>query len=251
MKKSLFTIVFTLLLAFSFVGCTPDSQTDSKVENTTATASGQAATEQEYTNDIAMVTSDASAEAIVSDETVISTEIKTQSDSKDSNDGNKGNKGSTASYSGGQVTYDYAKSVALKHVGAKENQIRDYDIELDRENGKLVYEISFDYNGYEYDIYLDAATGEVLRNKKEPEKAVKPTPAPAKDKTISRSEAKTIALKHAGVKASQIWDYEIELDNEDGIKSYEISFNAGKFEYEYDIKASNGKIIKSKKEFSD
>lgn len=70
-------------------------------------------------------------------------------------------------------------------------------------------------------------------------------------KYIGKSKAKEIALKHANVKSSGIFDYEIELDNEGKTSVYEISFNCGDFEYQYDINAVDGTIIKSEKEHDD
>ena len=41
---------------------------------------------------------------------------------------------------------------------------------------------------------------------------------------------------------------EIDTDDDDGRIVYEIEFVCGGFEYEYEIDASNGNIIKSEKE---
>ena len=61
--------------------------------------------------------------------------------------------------------------------------------------------------------------------------------------------SKQIALSHAGVGAATFT--KVELDTEDGIKVYEIEFKVGNVEYEYDINASNGAIIKSSSEIDD
>ena len=66
-------------------------------------------------------------------------------------------------------------------------------------------------------------------------------------KYIGRSRAKEIALAKAGLTASQIHDYEIELD--DG--EYEIDFKYQNMEYEVDIDAKSGKILKFDKEYDD
>ena len=69
------------------------------------------------------------------------------------------------------------------------------------------------------------------------------TSKPDRNAKISRDKAKEIALKDAGLKESDIFDYEIEYDN-DGIRKYEIEFKSGKREYSYDINAKTGIIIK-------
>ena len=69
--------------------------------------------------------------------------------------------------------------------------------------------------------------------------------------TISRDEAKRIALENAGVAENAVFDYEAELDYERGVLTYEISFESKEFEYDYDINATDGAIIKSEKEPND
>ena len=70
-------------------------------------------------------------------------------------------------------------------------------------------------------------------------------------KQISKEDAKTIALKDAGLTQADIRDFEIELDMEAGVLTYEISFKNKNIEYDYDIKASDGTIINSHKESDD
>lgn len=60
-----------------------------------------------------------------------------------------------------KITKERAKEIALEHANIKETDITDYEIDLDNEDGKLVYEISFELNGKEYDYDVDATTGKV------------------------------------------------------------------------------------------
>lgn len=68
---------------------------------------------------------------------------------------------------------------------------------------------------------------------------------------ISAEKAKQTALSHAGVSESDIREYDIEMDREDGIVVYEIDFKSGNFEFDYEINAETGSIIKYEKEFDD
>ena len=65
---------------------------------------------------------------------------------------------------------------------------------------------------------------------------------------ISSDAAKKIALDHAQVKEADTKRLKIDLDYEDGIRIYEIDFVAGGFEYDYDINAKTGEIMKFDKE---
>ena len=43
----------------------------------------------------------------------------------------------------------------------------------------------------------------------------------------------------------------MEPDYDDGFTKYEIEFRAGSFEYEYELDARTGKILKSEKDIDD
>lgn len=181
-----------------------------------------------------------------------------------------------------------AKDIALKHAGTSESKIYDYSIDFDSDGGILVYEIEFNTKNYEYEYDVNAKTGEIVKNEKsqnddynedvlegkvpssitnsntttskpssstsKPSNSTSSKPSSSTSSSsslISRSKAKTIALNKAGVSSSQITDYEIELDTENGTKVYEISFNSGRNEYDIEINAKTGKILKYEKEIDD
>lgn len=68
---------------------------------------------------------------------------------------------------------------------------------------------------------------------------------------ITKDEAKTIALSHAGLVETDIRHYRAELDRERKAIVYEIEFDSGRYEYEYEINADTGKVIKAEKEIRD
>lgn len=70
----------------------------------------------------------------------------------------------------------------------------------------------------------------------------------AKNTVIGTAKAGEIALKHAKLSKSQVYDYECKLDREDGVQVYEVEFSSGKYDYDYEINALTGKIIFSEKE---
>lgn len=60
-----------------------------------------------------------------------------------------------------------AKSIALNHAGVSESKAYDMDIELDDEDGILVYEVEFKSGGMEYSYEINAATGAILKHETE------------------------------------------------------------------------------------
>ena len=147
------------------------------------------------------------------------------------------------------ITADEAKNIALKHAGIKaENAVFD-KVEKDAEDGHIVYEVEFKSAGYEYDYEIDAATGEIIKAEKEADDVPPTTDTPATG--ITADEAKNIALKHAGIKAENAVFDKVEKDTEDGRIVYEVAFKSAGYEYDYEIDAATGEIIKAEKEFDD
>lgn len=60
------------------------------------------------------------------------------------------------------ITAKQARDAALNHAGLDENQVSDIEIDLDRDNGKLIYEVDFNSGNTEYDYDIDAETGKVI-----------------------------------------------------------------------------------------
>ena len=74
----------------------------------------------------------------------------------------------------------------------------------------------------------------------EPEPEPEPTPAPT---YITANEALDIALQHAGISESQAEIDKLEFDTDDGVPYYDVEFDVGEDEYEYEIHAISGAIL--------
>lgn len=171
------------------------------------------------------------------------------------------------------LTKEEVKDIVFTHANVKSADVTELELELDEEDGTVYYDLEFDHEEKEYDYRVDALTGKILYNKAEPKETVqaepqptetqaveekpaetKPTetkPATTTKKKIGVSAAKKAAFKHANVKSSDAWDVEVDLDTENGKLVYEVSFDAGGFDYDYDIDAYTGKVIRSEKEKDD
>ena len=65
------------------------------------------------------------------------------------------------------IGYAKAKSIALNHAGVSENEAYDMEIELDDEDGTLVYEVELQSGSMEYSYEINAATGAILKHETE------------------------------------------------------------------------------------
>lgn len=67
--------------------------------------------------------------------------------------------------------------------------------------------------------------------------------APVMTGYLPRTDAIQIAVDAAKVNRSDIWDLSCELENDNGVMIYQVEFEHGQYEYEYDIDAKTGKIL--------
>lgn len=150
-----------------------------------------------------------------------------------------------------------ALAKAFAHAGLEKNAVTALEIDLDYENGIMVYEIEFDAGRYEYEYDINAVTGAIADAKKEAKaetspSAASPSGTPSADSTageeITAAQAKSIALNHAGVTADQILAYEAERDEDKGQPVFEIEFKTQQDGYQYKIHRLTGAIVESEKE---
>ena len=150
----------------------------------------------------------------------------------------------------------YAGTTALDSVTAE------VDPELDESPAHYEVELHTAWGEFEY--LVDAYAGKVLSGQKDlltafaqnaapqPAQPSEQKPAPSEaTKDIGYAKAKSIALDHAGVREAQAYDMDIELDDEDGRLIYEVEFKSGNMEYDYEIDAATGAILKHEAELED
>jgi uncharacterized membrane protein YkoI len=138
------------------------------------------------------------------------------------------------------LSIDEVKKIALQEVnGAVE------DIELENESNKAVYEVDIEKDDIDYDLYIDAYSGEIysvdrddhhddddfdddnLSNSNQNSKNI-----------ISQADATAIAEKAVNGKV-----FEIEKDEDDGLIKYEVELKTDRGEAEVEIDASTGKVL--------
>ena len=96
-------------------------------------------------------------------------------------------------------------------------------------------------------LCIAACNNNPSNNSSQPPTATAPTATQAMPETtefIGEEKAKEIALQKAGLTAEDVTFTKIGLDRDDGVWQYEIDFRQDKTEYETDINAVDGTIIK-------
>lgn len=153
-----------------------------------------------------------------------------------------------ASTSAALIGMGKGADIALSDAGLKENQVNDLTAKYRTENGVSFYTVTFTSGSYTYEYRVNAVDGSILQADRNAVTQATETGTTTGSQTtttkkITKAKAKSIALKHAGVSASKATFVKAKLDYEDGQQVYEIEFYSGNTEYDYEILASNGKII--------
>lgn len=170
-----------------------------------------------------------------------------------------------ASSSKNGINSEKATAIALENAGYKEDEVVKLITKYDIDDGVKAYEVDFFANGFEYDYLIAASDGVILEAKRETmdsedyreagledpnaKKTSTSTQSSSKPQNsqsssyIGTDNAKSIALKKAGVKASDATFTKAKLDKDDGVYIYEIEFNSGAYEYEVDVHATSGKVL--------
>lgn len=162
-----------------------------------------------------------------------------------------------------------ARAAALKHAGHAESEASYIRSSVEYDDGRAeYYEVEFRIGSTEYEYKIDLYSGAVLSYETEsrPQQSAgaattpsaAPTPAPATPTSapsssyIGAEAAKAAAFAHAGVDASSVVKLEIEFDfDDDHGPVYEIEFHSGRMEFDYEIDARTGAILKSESDFDD
>ena len=147
---------------------------------------------------------------------------------------------------GNDIGEDRAKEIALEDAGVAESDISRFQSSKERDDGRTTYEIKFSSGDTEYDYEINAKTGAVIKYEKDTEDDDDDHYSTSTSSYIGRDAAMQKALSHAGLSESDVYELEVELDEEDGI--YEVSFETKSYEYEYEVQATTGKILKAEKD---
>ncbi len=169
--------------------------------------------------------------------------------------------------SGSYIGVEKAQSIALEHAKLSASDVSKLKTGLDAEDGIMVYEVEFTYKNTEYEYHINAKSGAIEKNKKETDddwqenqnsggssssqssssQTSSSQSSQGASGYIGLAKAKEIALKHAGV-SGNVTILKETLDGDDYPPVYEIEFYKDGTEYEYEIHAQTGAVLKSDRE---
>lgn len=148
----------------------------------------------------------------------------------------------SANRHGNYIAKNEAVAIAYKHAGVKADDVTICKVRVEREKGRIVYEVEFISDGIEYEFDIDAISGKILGL----EGDLAQGPVAPHVGFIGVDRARSIALDHAGIKPNAPIMYsKIKMERDDGLIIYELDFFYNNRKYEYEIDAITGKVLEA------
>ncbi len=139
------------------------------------------------------------------------------------------------------MSEEEARNIALQRVGKTSDEVTFTRVRIDRENGITVYDVYFYDMEKEYELSIDVDTKEVVSYK---EDYLNTNQGPTNQDYIGVEKAREIVLNHAGLSSNEVIFSKVELDVDYGFATYEIEFYYQYYEYDYEVNAATGEILK-------
>ena len=154
------------------------------------------------------------------------------------------------------ISEEEAKQAAFAHAGVTEADVTGLRVRLDYDDGRQVYDVEFYAGSLEYDYEISAADGTVLSFDQEMDdwaraqnsaSAAQGAGTNAASAALSEADAKALALSQVpGAAEENIVKFGQDYD--DGRSVYEIEIRYEYAEYEIEIDAATGDIVKMEKD---
>ena len=157
------------------------------------------------------------------------------------------------------ISLNQAKQIAVNDAGVEISSAVFLKISSDFDDGIMRWEVNFVSGNTQYEYEISSIDGTVLKKELEvikqegfPQEANPYQQTLAVDPTgqngikVDANKAREIAVQHSGVDTANVILTKQEYDIEHATPRWEIEFVIGNLQYEYEISAVNGAILKFK-----
>lgn len=142
-----------------------------------------------------------------------------------------------------EITNELAKEIAFTHARINSADASSVKCELDYDDAILKYKIEFVANDVEYEYSICASTSDILSFEVDNKSPNILTMIVTIEDTITQEEALNIALNHANIGNAHSIAIKCEIDFDNNIYDYIITFKIDQFNYQYEINAVTGEIV--------
>lgn len=147
-----------------------------------------------------------------------------------------------------------ALKIAYNYANVSTADVKEMEVELDSDNGTIIYEIEFRTETAKYECCIDARSGQVLRFEAKQQTGSAPSSQESHNESehsstssvqfIGENAAKEAALSNAGLSVSDVKYINAWMEYEDGCPVYyEVEFGVVNTEYTYQIDLYSGAVL--------
>jgi uncharacterized membrane protein YkoI len=134
-----------------------------------------------------------------------------------------------------------AYQLALSDIGLNSLDVLDYEVDLEQEDGTIVYEVKIETNTMKYKLLVDSINGTILF--KEEKTAEDDDEDDFPIEALTEEEVLLIIADELGFDVNMIEELDIEKETENGVAFFDISFELNGLEYELEVDAISGTIL--------
>lgn len=137
-----------------------------------------------------------------------------------------------------KIGFAKAKSIAFKSAKVNKSQIRNLEVDFDDDDAEYEIEFTKRKNGAEFEFKINAYSGTIVQ--KSVDYRYKATTS---KKKIGVKKARKSVAGYSGISYSVIKKGTCTFEKKKRGSKYEIKFKKGKYAYECEVLARNGKVI--------
>jgi uncharacterized membrane protein YkoI len=145
------------------------------------------------------------------------------------------------------ITKEDAYNTALNVFSLSSLDVIKYEVELEQEDGFLVYEVDIETTSSEYKVVLNAKTGTIISSEQDKDQEID---IPEDIELLSIEELLSIISTKLNLNQSIISEPEYELNEENTYLFYDLAFTYGSIEYELEVDAITGYIYSNSQDES-
>lgn len=140
-------------------------------------------------------------------------------------------------FANGTISRERAIEIALSDAGVSESDTSYIRAHLDRDHGRMIYDVEFYSGSAEYEYEIDGENGVVLKMEMDARYR-----SEAGGETITEERAVELALEAAGLTRDDVFYLHSEPERRQGRLSFDIRFATESTVYRYRIEADGGRI---------
>jgi uncharacterized membrane protein YkoI len=140
------------------------------------------------------------------------------------------------------ISVQDAYNLALIEVELDASIVLEYEVELEQEDGLMIYEIDIETASMDYFVVINAKTGAVIFTELEEDEEYNQEDYLDDVEILPIEELLLIIASKLNLNQSTMSELEFELGEENGYIFYEVSFEYNSLEYELEVDAVTGYI---------